>query len=218
MQAMSILDASVISNFPLVCAMHESPLPRPQGNGMRFIAAADGMYREVQTEWMRRIKRISAFTLPYGEIAECLEFHIAPPPLALWREFINQSIVALPNEHAALMVWNTSSQSWRLVERGFTHASAAKIDYVEPVLAEDDLAVIDIHSHARARAFFSGTDNRDDRGGIKIAACVGHVHTQNPEVVMRVACIDEFIPIQFKAGKFEVQQRNETLHTETPID
>lgn len=212
MDALSSIDRAIQSSFPLAIAPHEGNLPGSGQNGTRYIAAEDGIYREVQTEWMRRTKLHARCSLPYGSAQESVEFLLPTPPRELWLEFFEQSIAVLPNEHAALMVWNTTAQNWRLVARTFAHACPDRIDYIEPNLAEHDLAVVDVHSHATDRAFFSPRDNTDDAGGIKISACVGRVDA-SPEIVMRLVCIDEFIPIQMKDGKFLKQQRHETLHS-----
>lgn len=65
----------------------------------------------------------------------------------LWKDFVEVARRALPNESAGLMVWNQRLQQWRLEIRQSLMANRARIDYVEPHLDEDDVGVVDIHSH-----------------------------------------------------------------------
>jgi PRTRC genetic system protein A len=56
--------------------------------------------------------------------------------------------------------------------------------------------VIDVHSHAAFPAGFSRRDDADDRGGIKIAAVFGKVNTAQPDIALRLVCLDQMVPLR----------------------
>lgn len=54
------------------------------------------------------------------------------------------------------------------------------------VMPTDTIVVVDIHSHNVMGAFFSGTDDGDDRTKILISMVFGKVTSKNPEVTLRM--------------------------------
>lgn len=203
---MTTLDQSVLQTFPVAIAPHEGQLEPASKAGIRNILAANGVYRELTTFWMVRRKLHGACKMPYGALQESVEFLVDAPPDQLWKDFVEAAKLALPNECAGLMVWNQRLQQWRLEMRQPLFVSSELIDYKEPALDEDDVGVVDIHSHGHAAAYYSHVDDLDDAGGIKVSAVIGKVN-QNPEFVIRLVAIDEFIPLTLVGGKF-----NERLH------
>lgn len=55
--------------------------------------------------------------------------------------------------------------------------------------------VLDIHSHGTMRAFFSGTDDRDEQG-LRLYAVVGRLDTLLPEVEARVGVYGYFAAVR----------------------
>ena len=211
------IDAFTQKNFPLIAAPHGGQLAKPQGDGTRYIVAKDGLYWELQTPWLYTVQPaglplgmfgINGRQTPYGELAAVVEMNVSNPPKQLWAEFLEHARAAMPNEAAALLVWNRMEGTWRLALRSATAASAVRIEYVNPQLADDEIAVIDVHSHGDLPAFFSQEDNADDAGGIKLSVVFGHIGKERPEIVSRLVCLDRFIPLRMNAdGGFEVEGR-----------
>lgn len=200
---MTTLDQSVLETFPVAIAPHEGHLEPANKPGIRNILAAGGVIREISTFWMVRRKLQGPCSLPYGALQESVEFLVDAPPVQLWKDFVEVARQALPNESAGLMVWNQQRHQWRLELRQPLLVSRARIDYMEPELDEDDVGVVDIHSHGHFGAGFSARDDRDDAGGIKISAVIGKVDQSIPEFIVRLVAIDEFIPITLSSdGKF----------------
>ena len=56
--------------------------------------------------------------------------------------------------------------------------------------------VLDIHSHGAVRAFFSGTDDRDEQG-LRLYMVAGRLDTLVPEVELRVGVYGYFATIEF---------------------
>lgn len=197
---MSVIDSAMQTTFPMIIAPIDGELPPTEKAGIRYIATAKGLVREVATPWLIERRIFAACVLPYGEVALGFEFLMNDPPMAMWQAFQEQATRALPNEAAAVMCWNTVTKAWRLAERQSSFADPEKIDYIEPALLEDEIAVIDVHSHGDAPAFFSSIDNQDDMGGIKIAACFGSLSSSSPMIVMRLVTIDKFTPLSLSNG------------------
>lgn len=211
------IDAFTQKNFPLIAAPHGGRLARPQGYGTRYIVAKDGLYWELQTPWLYTVQPaslplgmfgINGRQTPYGELAAVVEMNFSNPPKQLWAEFLEHARAAMPNEAAALLVWHSTEGTWRLAPRSATTATPDKIDYVNPQLADDEIAVIDVHSHGGLPAFFSEEDDADDAGGIKLAVVFGHIGRERPEIVSRLVCLDRFIPLRMNVdGGFDVEGR-----------
>jgi PRTRC genetic system protein A len=54
-----------------------------------------------------------------------------------------------------------------------------------PVLQDGEEIAVDLHTHGRLPAWFSATDDADDRG-IKIAGVFGHLHEPVPTAAFRL--------------------------------
>lgn len=57
--------------------------------------------------------------------------------------------------------------------------------------------IMDIHSHGAMRAFFSGTDNRDEQG-IRLFMVLGKMDTDEPEYLMRLGVYGYFRDVTFE--------------------
>lgn len=208
------MDAFTQSTFPLLAASHSGELVRTESHGTRYIVGNDGLYWELHTPWLYTVQRatmplgtfgINGRQTPYGKLEPVVEMSFGCPPRYLWADFLQYARAAMPNEAAALLVWNKVAGTWRLASRPATAASAVRIDYVNPQLADDEVAVIDVHSHGDMPAFFSHEDDADDAGGIKLAVVFGHIGRDRPEIVSRLVCVDRFIRLRMnEEGGFDV--------------
>jgi PRTRC genetic system protein A len=70
------------------------------------------------------------------------------------------------------------------------------VEYSYTDFPHDDCIVLDIHSHGAMGAFFSGTDNTDDRSKIYISGVIGKVNTKQPEVTFRFNMQEVKRPLQ----------------------
>jgi PRTRC genetic system protein A len=209
-----VTDAVTLENFPLLAAPQSGLVNRPERQGTRFIVGRQGLYWDLTTAWLHAVQMAVPFTLqeigarttPYGEVLPAVETLCSCPPKELWAEFLAHAREALPNEAAALLVWNSVTDRWRLGLRVATVVSGERIDYNEPRLEHDEIAVVDVHSHGDLPAFFSPRDDEDDRGGIKVAVVFGHLRRERPEVAARLVCVDRFIPMRMtETGWFEMK-------------
>ena len=83
-------------------------------------------------------------------------------------------------------IYSRSKGELRLQIYDALHTSPDGIDYRMPSLQEDESIAIDLHTHGRSPAFWSPTDNRDDRG-VKVAGVFGNLHQVRPSAAFRLA-------------------------------
>lgn len=205
-----VIDGVILDACPLIAAPQSGCVERPERHGTRFIAAHGGLYREVSTPWLYSLLPASRVGvdggIPYGKVRPCVELLCGPVPVTLVREFLALAQQAMPNEAAALIVWNAEKRSWRLAPRLSRYASAVKIDYDEPMLEAGEVAVVDIHSHGAGKAFFSSEDNADDAGGIKICVVIVRVD-KDAEVMARLMVVQQTVPLTLRPdGEFVIAE------------
>ncbi|HWW69679.1 MAG TPA: PRTRC system protein A [Duganella sp.] len=198
---LALLQAAPVVVAPSMCEFH--PL---QENGHRFVLAADGVYLEARRPWLHfihRIAEVSGVAVPYGRITPRFDLAFGRVGTALpqLQEFARHAQAAAPLEAAGAIIWNSRLDSWRIeYPEIIGEATAASIIFQQPVLAEDEHLVIDVHSHGHLNAFFSPVDNADDAGAVKIAGVVGSLDGE-PTVAFRICVLGVMIPLSFPADK-----------------
>lgn len=202
---------AIMANFPVVAAPLSGELSVPENFGTRYIVAKRALLYELYTPWLHfrmPIARLDrGLATPFGDASPMIRFKCNPVPMQIWSEFMVKARKDSPDEAAALAIWNGSTGAWRLAMRQPRFVSANRIDYFEPELAEEEVAVVDIHSHGLHNAYFSRKDDKDDVGGIKIAVVWGKVPDQRPGVAARLVCPGHFIPLRMTdEGWFEVKE------------
>ena len=70
-----------------------------------------------------------------------------------------------------------------------------------PTLEEDEHMVMDLHSHGLTEAFFSRTDNKDDRGATKIAGVIGNLDKPEATASFRLCANGMFVPLPFDSSQ-----------------
>lgn len=200
-----ILDA-IVQSIPLVAAKHSHPVEEAVAFGQRYIVGRQGLYREVNTPWLQSRSLIAAVkgATPYGDVDEVAVLKCGSPPASLWTTFIEHARKESPIECAGLMIWNQQTHQWRLAIRDVVFATLSRVDYLEPILNEDEVAVLDVHSHGHYDAFFSKRDDADDLGGIKISAVIGGLDRPTTQVVIRLVCIDSIREVTMDRAELNV--------------
>ena len=66
-----------------------------------------------------------------------------------------------------------------------------------PTLEEDEHMIMDLHSHGLTEAFFSRTDNKDDRGATKIAGVIGNLDKPEATASFRLCANGVFVQLPF---------------------
>lgn len=161
-------DMFLQSQFPTLPMSKFADFERLAGVGHRFLVGSNGLALEVRRPWlyMRKLamKNESGLVLPYGEVSETFELLCGQVPRDLLWQFAEQASKAGEIETAAWITWSEHTRKFRyrpLVER---KASSAEVVVERPQLEPGEHLVVDLHSHGSSPAYFSSTDNQDDRG------------------------------------------------------
>lgn len=77
-------------------------------------------------------------------------------------------------EAMALILYNLDTQEFRVSIPNQT-VSKASVSYTIDDKADNEIVVVDIHSHNSMGAFFSGVDDRDDRSGAWVTGVLGNL-------------------------------------------
>lgn len=96
-------------------------------------------------------------------------------------------------EAMAHIVWNKTTQSYR-VAIPTQQVSKARVSYDWSHVQEDEEVILDIHSHNSMDAFFSGTDETDDKTYAGISGVAGRLDTNSPKVIWRFNAYKDKVP------------------------
>lgn len=175
------------------------PLAQP---GHRFLAGQNGDWLEVRRAWLYArmpLTKASSVVKPYGTVTARLEWMCPPIPLALFERFAGMARESCPLEAAGWITWNEVSNQFAFREVGVREASASRIHFDRPRLGEGEHLVVDLHSHGRSSAFFSGTDDEDDRGEVKLSVVLGRCD-QKLVTAQRLCLMGMFVPMQLASA------------------
>lgn len=87
-------------------------------------------------------------------------------------------------EAMAHIVWNKTTESYR-VAIPKQKVSKAAVTYDWSHVADDEEVILDIHSHNTMGAFFSGTDENDDKTYVGISGVAGELNKAEPKLIWR---------------------------------
>jgi PRTRC genetic system protein A len=96
-------------------------------------------------------------------------------------------------EAMAHIVWNPSLPTEYQVRIPTQKVGAASVAYEFDHLLAGDVIIVDIHSHNNMGAFFSGTDNNDDKKNTCYSGVIGKLGTSTPETKWRFNDLDHKI-------------------------
>lgn len=202
------LDETLWQSAPTVAVPKYAAFAPLMEVGHRFLATAEGLFIEVRRPWLHFIQPIAplqenAPRPPYGTVDKKVElaFQRLGVVFPLIRQFVEAARMALPNEHAAWIVWNAHTGDLAYRDVGIQQAGPGAIRFERPALADHESLAIDIHSHGAGQAFFSPTDNADDAGEVKIACVVGDLaEGKTPSIMFRICVLGMTIPVNVPPG------------------
>lgn len=87
-------------------------------------------------------------------------------------------------EAMAHIVWNKRTESYR-VAIPKQKVSKAAVSYDWSHVTADEEVILDIHSHNTMGAFFSGTDENDDKTYVGISGVAGELNKAEPKLIWR---------------------------------
>lgn len=116
-------------------------------------------------------------------------------------------------EAMAHILWN--EEKGYFISIPTQKVSAASVSYENDNIEPGDMVVVDIHSHNSMDAFFSGTDNRDDKDRICISGVMGKLNTKETTYKFRFNYEHHKVELKmedvFDVEKEEVQVPDEWL-------
>lgn len=197
---MDMRDVALQSVTPTIMVPRHTHLDELAEPGHRILSAVDGYWLEVCRAWLYARVKVGgplSIPVPYGEVQETIRFKFGKLPRFLVDQFIEQARARCPNECAGWGIWNESTGEWRLQMLEETSVGPAHVKNQLPKLEEGEYMVLDLHSHGKLRAFFSKTDNADDRGECKIAGVVGNLDKEEISVAFRLCTDGAFTELPF---------------------
>ncbi|MGF6267392.1 PRTRC genetic system protein A [Paraburkholderia youngii] len=187
---MNIPDLMLQRSFPTVMVPRNEAVTEMQTAGERLLIAENGVFLEVRRPWLSLVRQISEFNvrtaIPYGRVTSSTRLLCETIPADLVGAFAEMARKAHPMETGAWIVWSPSTQAFRLAPVGIVTHTGGSLKYQPPALAGDEVLVMDCHSHGRHPAYFSSTDNDDDRHDVKMALVIGNCDRSTPSIAVRL--------------------------------
>ncbi|AEB85630.1 MULTISPECIES: PRTRC system protein A [Comamonadaceae] len=197
MSTMDPRDQALLAACPVIAAPRFGALP-DMGNGQRIIVARNGWFVQTRLDWLDSIVALGhgspSMRLPYGEVAEHLCFSFGVLPIRLIEAFVAAGREHLPNEAAGVLIYSRRTGQLRLAMCEPEQTSPVHIHYRRPAMADDETVAVDLHTHGRAPAFWSGADDRDDQG-IKVAGVFGLLDRPRPSACFRLVINGLYQPL-----------------------
>ena len=172
-------DRLLQAHAPALMVPRHGALALPDKPGHRFLVASDGIWLEVLRPWLfaRVSLGITKIPLPFGDVGQRIEYSFPDSAVrAIERRFLQDAERAFPHECAAWGVYDEHTGALEYRPMIADEASRSSIRFHRPKLADHEHLAIDLHSHGELEAGFSGTDDEDDAGEVKIAVVVGNVN------------------------------------------
>jgi PRTRC genetic system protein A len=148
-------------------------------DGHRFLLGKNGTFIEVRRNWLHAIwpdGEGACAAKPYGTVDKVVTLAFGTIPAWVTSQFAQDAKASGNVEIAACVIWDAHTRSLHYRRCETITASRAHIQYRRPALAAHESLVIDLHSHGLGNAFFSGQDDKDDCGEVKIAGVIGNVN------------------------------------------
>jgi PRTRC genetic system protein A len=183
-------DMALQRSFPTVMVPRREPVGPMVAPGERLLIGENGVFIEIDLPWLSVVRRIAHYSvptaIPYGRVVESTVLRCGAVPPHLIGEFVEMARAAHPLETGAWVVWNVQTAQFRVAPVRVLSQGTGSLNYERPELSSDELRVIDCHSHGAHPAFFSSTDNEDDRHDTKFAFVVGNCASPIPSMAMRL--------------------------------
>jgi PRTRC genetic system protein A len=201
---MDMRDLALQSVAPTVMVPRFTELEPMAKPGHRFLMASNGLWLEVMRPWLHLRLPLAlqdSVSMPYGEVSRVIDLKFGKIPRDLVFEFVKLAQKAMPNETNACITWDEKTGRLTLKPLKAIQADPDFLHYERPRLGDTEHLVVDIHSHGMAPAFFSGLDDKDDKGDVKIAGVVGSCDKTNLTMKFRLCALGIYIPLAFEIAE-----------------
>lgn len=193
------IDRAVQTVTPTVMVPRHEPFQVLTEPGHRFLVAEDGLWLEVFRPWLYTrlpVAQQDRVAMPYGKMTHHVELGCGKlkwPPII---DFMKDAGLTPETEIAGGVIWNEATDAWRYERFVAIEASGGHIKYERPRLQQGEHLVLDMHSHGKHPAYFSETDNTDDRGDVKLALVIGKLKEESdqPDLCVRLCALGIYVP------------------------
>lgn len=186
---MNSLDQMLQAACPTVMIPRYEELNLLDTDTHRFLVAHNGLFAEIKRPWLHAVFNVvdSPVPLPYGEAPRLFDIRIQRRALVRGLlHFIRRAKELSPLEHAAWLTYDPVEGAIHYCEPLVVSRSEGHIQYHRPEASPRHLPVVDMHSHGIFPAFFSKTDDEDDRtDDAKLAFVVGNLDSAEVSTRMR---------------------------------
>ena len=160
-----------------------------QGIGFDYVLGADGLYVQSESAHLTgRVLVAPAQVRGLAPVSEKLELAHGRIPAHVFELGLAWMLAAPDTERFFAIRWD--GDAYRLVVPP-QEGTGSSLSYQPP-----QGVVAEFHSHARHRAFFSSTDDRDEQG-FRIYGVVGRLDTPAPELALRLGIYGHFAPLRW---------------------
>ena len=160
-----------------------------QGIGYDYVLAAGGVYVQSRSDHLVARVQVAACTIRgLAAAGEKVELPRGRIPAHLFELGLRWFQAAPDTERFAAIRWD--GHAYRLVVPP-QEGTGTSLTYMPP-----EGVVAEFHSHGSGRAFFSGTDDRDEQG-FRIYGVVGRTGEHHPELSLRVGVYGHFAPLDW---------------------
>lgn len=197
-------DAALQQSCPCVSMPMFGMLPELDA-GQRMLLGRNGVFLQMRTPWLDCTTRVGPLAerlpLPYGDVVERIAFRFGAIPIRLLERFIEAARAALPHEVAGALIHDAHRQTLALRIHEGLDVGRGHVHYRIGDLGEGEVLAVDLHSHGRLGAFWSGEDDRDDNG-VRVCGVFGNVDRATPTAKFRLVLNGHFVtlPSPWDAG------------------
>lgn len=157
-----------------------------------YVVGSKGIVKHHKLRGPNRYVRIPVDKIPNFEIPVCEpEIRFLPDgkiPYSFYEQILSffQQVIKLKGvalEAQVHILWNA--------EQGYhigvppQQVSGASVSYDWSYIPSGTSIIVDIHSHNHMGAFFSGTDNNDDRANVSFSGVIGKLNEATPMTIWR---------------------------------
>lgn len=163
-------------------------LPPIAALGYEYVIAANGLFIRTEDSRLSALVPLADDLTLHGLVAlePFVQLKLPRVPERFLRAILGSARRHLPNE--AMYMFTHTNQGWGCRMPGGS-ATPTSLTF-----NDNSTSVIDLHSHATMGAFFSSTDDADERG-FRVYCVVGKVDTDAPEILSRVGVYGHHILI-----------------------
>lgn len=173
--------------------------PPPAGLIYDYLLAGDGLWLAAENTTLRvRAPVAPAEIRGLPALGGACELRHGRLPAAIWDTCVAVARGVAAYRREILLLVLHGPGGYRLTVPEDQRAGATRVSYTPPVLAVGEGIALTLHSHHTMPAFFSATDDADERD-LGLYAVVGRLLGDRPEVIVRAGAYGHWLPVPWEA-------------------